>query len=150
MIPGRVFGRGGPKTRSSLQHKTTPYVETAPRPMEPTGFDITAASIKRAKSRAVPLRSSGWNVYAEVTDECGMGLALFEVYGGDHAILDTHVPVKSMLLPRRLQVFPLSNTWGGTVYALASSGNIAMLASPSPSCSVSGRPGLNASSRSTR
>lgn len=75
---------------------------------------ILAMRKHRVEASLRPLNYAPWNGHLEVTDECLLGLATFEISRAPNAIIDASMPFRGRRVRRRVRVFPIGNSWGGT------------------------------------
>lgn len=118
MQPARVYGdivqrRGsgqlGPirPQRSYTEHPTRGSA-IVPNPRAQP-YDLQGAMLRRATSRMHPLHSSPWNGHIEITDECKLGLALFQIVSPTRTVKNMLVPFKDGTRSKRVEIHLISD-----------------------------------------
>lgn len=111
MLPTSVYLKRAGVARERRAAFIAPRPQAAPK-LRTAPYDLNDARCRRALSRMRELPTSRWNGHVEMTDECMMGLGLFELAGTDYALLNAEIPLKDQTVSRRLRVYPISNSWG--------------------------------------
>ncbi|CAH0719100.1 unnamed protein product, partial [Brenthis ino] len=84
-------GRTRENNLQTLRNNTKPY-------------DLEAALIHRAATRTRPLQSTDWNGHIEMTDECNLGLALFQVNTHNFVNKEIHMKFKDGIRSKRVEI----------------------------------------------
>ncbi|CAH0731364.1 unnamed protein product, partial [Brenthis ino] len=114
MQPVRAYGgivqRGRARAQKTVQTERTVQA-TLPRESSirvardsARPYDIEEARLHRAVTRTRPLVASDWNGHLEMTDECKLGLALFQVDTSDSVNKEIHIALKDGIRSKRVEI----------------------------------------------
>ena len=118
MQPARVYGdviRMGRQNRTgpvrSVRHSTTNHAEhPAPGPSHRAQpYNLQEAMLRRVITRTQPLLASPWNGHIEITDECKLGLALFQIASPKKTTKKMFVPFKDGVRQKRVEIHLLDD-----------------------------------------
>ncbi|CAH0730328.1 unnamed protein product, partial [Brenthis ino] len=114
MQPVRAYGgivqQSSPKGQRNVQQKRTIQsgrtrensLQNSRDNAKP--YDLEAARIHRAATRTRPLQSTEWNGHIEMTDECNLGLALFQVNTRNFVNKEIHMKFKDGIRSKRVEI----------------------------------------------
>lgn len=118
MQPARVYGsiirpnvnqRTGPIRNPRINNpNVTTIAATNNQAKTSEPYNLEEAKLRRAISRTRPLMMSEWNGHLEVTDECLLGLALFQVNSGNAVSKEMHTAFKDGVRAKRVEVHRVS------------------------------------------